>query len=491
MIWGVSSGSPLSASAEGSSAPSYEELAALVVAQAAQIAEQAAQIAVLTARVAELERRLGLNSRNSSKPPSSDGLAKPPPKSLRTKSGRRAGKQPGTPGQTLRQVPDPDEVIMHRPDRCRGCDGDLADAVGVGVAVRQVFDLPPVRLRVVEHRLQACRCRTCGLVTGATAPGVNAPVQYGPQLAAVVVYLIVRQHLPVARAAELCAELLGAPVSTGWITTQVRVASAALSGFETAVKDAIRAAPVAHFDETGARINGGLDWIHIASTATATWYQRHAKRGREAIDDAGILPNFAGIAVHDAWGPYFSYLTVDHALCNAHLLRELVGWRDLLKKQDPDRHQWADDAITLLGEAYQATLTAVAAGDTALPTDTLDSYQKRWEAIITAGHAARPPGTGRNPIRALLNRMHGCTTEIWRFAHNFAVPFDNNQAERDIRMTKVQLKISGSWRTTTGADHWLRIRSYISTVMKNGINVMQALRDALDGNPWLPATPTT
>jgi transposase len=449
---------------------------------------QAAQIATLTARVAELERRLGLNSRNSSKPPSSDGLSKPPPKSLRSTSGRRPGKQPGAPGSTLRQVQDPDEIVEHRPDRCRGCATGLDDAVGVGVGVRQVFDVPPGRLRVVEHRLRSCRCRGCGVVTTASAPdGVNAPVQYGPQIAAVVVYLIVRQHLPVARAAELCAELLAAPVSTGWITTQLARAAAALHGFEEAVKDTIRAAPVAHFDETGARIGGRLDWIHVAATATATWYQRHAKRGRDAIDDIAILPGYTGIAVHDAWGPYFSYLTVDHALCNAHLLRELAGWRD----DDPDRHRWADDAITLLGEAYQATLTAAAAGRTALPADTLTGYQDRWTAIITAGHTARPPGTGRNPIRALLNRMHGCTTEIWRFAHDFTVPFDNNQAERDIRMAKVQLKVSGCWRTTTGADHWLRVRSYISTIMKNGLNALRALHDALGGNAWQPATPTT
>jgi transposase len=456
-------------------------LAALVVAQAAQIA-------VLTARVAELERRLGLNSRNSSKPPSSDGLAKPPPKSLRKGSGRRPGKQPGAPGTALLQVADPDEVIEHRPDRCRGCNAGLHDAAGAGIGVRQVFDLPPTRLRVTEHRLQACRCRGCGVVTTAQAPaGVNAPVQYGPGIAAVTVYLAVRQHLPVARTAELCAELLHAPVSTGWITAQIGAASAALTGFEDAVREVIRAAPVAHFDETGARIGGGLDWIHTATTATATWYQRHDKRGRDAIDDIAILPGYTGIAVHDAWSPYLSYRDVDHALCNAHLLRELSGWRDL----DPDRHQWADQAITLLGQAYQATLHAAADGHTTLPTDTLDGYHQRWTDIIAAGHAARPPGTGRNPIRALLNRMYGCTTEIWRFAHDLRVPFDNNQAERDIRMIKLQVKISGCWRTTTGADRWLRIRAYISTTMKNSINILQALRDALTGQPWLPATPTT
>jgi transposase len=455
-------------------------LAALVVAQAGQIA-------VLTARVAELERRLGLNSRNSSKPPSSDGLSKPPPTSLRTRSGRRPGKQPGAPGSTLRQVADPDEVVEHRPAACRGCGSGLGDAVGAGVGVRQVFDLPSTRLRVIEHRLQACRCRGCGTVSTAPAPaGVTAPVQYGPGIAAVAVYLTVCQHLPVARTAQVCAELLGAPVSTGWITIRIGAAAAALTGFADVVKDTIRAAPVAHFDETGARVGGGLDWVHTAATGTATWYYRHDKRGRDAIDDAGILPGYAGIAVHDAWAPYFSYGTVEHALCNAHLLRELIGWRDL----DPDRHRWADDAITLLSEAHRATLTATADGHTTLPTDTLDRYRQRWAAIITAGHTARPPDTGRNPIRALLNRMHGCTTEYWRFAHNFAVPFDNNQAERDIRMIKTQLKISGTWRTTTGADHWLRIRAYISTTMKNGINVLQALHHAITGNAWLP-TPTT
>ena len=479
MISVVSSGSP--SSAEGSSALSYEELAALVVAQAEQIG-------VLTARVAELERRLGLNSRNSSKPPSSDGLSKPPPKSLRQGSGRRPGKQPGAPGSALRQVPDPDEIVEHRPRRCRGCHAGLAAGAGVGVGVRQVFDVPPTRLRVVEHRLVACRCRGCGTVTTASAPaGVNAPVQYGPGIGAVVVYLTVRQHLPVARAAELCAELLGARVSTGWVTAQLRAASAALTGFAAAVKETIRAAPVAHFDETGARVAGRLDWIHTAGTDTATWYYRHDKRGRDAIDDGAILPGYTGIAVHDAWSPYLSYGTVEHALCNAHLLRELIGWRD----HDPDRHDWADQAITLLSEAYQATLTAAAEGRTSLPADVCDSHRQRWAAIITAGHAARPPATGRNPIRALLNRMHGCATEIWRFTHDLRVPFDNNQAERDIRMVKVQLKVSGTWRTTTGADHWLRVRAYISTVTKHGINVLQALRDALTGNAWLPATPTT
>jgi transposase len=387
----------------------------------------------------------------------------------------------------LRQVSDPDEVVVHRPDRCRGCGAGLGEAVGARVGVRQVFDLPPTRLRVIEHRLQACRCRGCGTVTTAEAPaGVAAPVQYGPGIAAVVVYLTVRQHLPIARAAELCAELFGAPVSTGWITAQLGRASTALTGFADAVREAVRAAPVVHFDETGARIAGGLDWIHTAATATATWYYRHHKRGRDAIDDAAILPGYTGIAVHDAWAPYFSYRTVEHALCNAHLLRELIGWRD----HDPDRHHWAEQAITLLDEAYQATLSAAAAGHTTPPTDTLTGYQHRWAAIITAGHTARPHNAGPNPIRALLNRMHGCATEIWRFAHNFTVPFDNNQAERDIRMIKIQLKISGCWRTTTGADHWLRVRSHISTATKNGLNILQALRDALTGNAWLP-TPTT
>lgn len=462
--------------------PSYEELAALVVAQAAEIER-------LTARVAELERRLGLNSRNSSKPPSSDGLAKPPPRSLRKKLGRRPGGQPGSDGQTLRQVGDPDEVVTYGPRRCGGCGERLAWALlGWVAARRQVFDLPEVRVRVVEHRLVSCRCPGCGVVSTSADPvGVSAPVQYGPGIAAVVVYLLVRQHLPVARVAELCADLLGVAVSTGWIAAQLGRAAAALSGFDERAREVLRRSPVAHFDESGGRAAGRTRWVHSASTAAVTVYDLHDKRGRAAMDDAGILPRFAGIAVHDCWQPYFTYTELDHAVCNAHILRELTGWHEV----DPDRHRWAGQAIDLLREAHTAVIAARAAGRTRLPARVLAGYRRQWRKIITTGQAANPRPAGRDPVGALLNRLRGAATEIWRFAHDFRVPFDNNQAERDVRMVKLQIKISGCWRTTTGAHNWLRVRSYISTLIKNRLRILQGIRHALTANPWLPPLPAT
>lgn len=451
--------------------------------------EQAALIERLTARVAELERRLGLNSRNSSKPPSSDGPAKPAPRSLRERSGRRAGGQPGADGTTLRQVAVPDEVVEHRPDVCRRCRAGLAGAAVASVAARQVFDLPPIRVKVTEHRIMACRCAGCGAVTGAAAPaGVGAPVQYGPGVTAIVVYLAVRQHIPVARLAELCAEVLGVQVSTGWIAGRLALAAQSLSGFADRTRAALRAAPVAHFDESGARVVGRNRWVHSASTPTLTWYHLDDKRGKAAMDAAAILPAFGGVAVHDCWPAYFRYTSIDHAVCNAHILRELTGWHET----DPHRQAWAKTTADLLREANRAVVAARAAGHGNLEATLLADYDRRWGEQIAAAYTINPrPEKGRGVrIVALIDRMRTATTEIWRFTRDFAVPFDNNQAERDIRMVKLQIKISGTWRTIDGARDWLTVRAYISTAAKNGLNVYQALRDALTGNAWLPPLPT-
>lgn len=470
MIWGVSE--PV---------PTYEQLAALVV-------EQAGQIERLTARVVELERRLGLNSRNSSKPPSSDGLGKPPPRSLREQSGRRAGKQPGSPGATLRQVDDPDEVVEHRPQRCGGCRAGLDAAAVTSVAVRQVFDVPPIQVKVTEHRILTCRCAGCGTTTRAQAPvGVGAPVQYGPGVAAIVVYLAVRQHIPVERLAEVCAEVLGIRVSTGWVAAQLRPAAVALTGFADRVSAALRGSPVGHFDESGARVGGRLWWLHSASTRDLTWYHLDERRGRAAMDAAGILSAFTGVAVHDCWPAYFRYLEVTHAVCNAHIVRELTGWHD----SDPQGQRWAKDMIDLLVGANRAVIKARADGAERLDPGVLAGFDRRWQELITTGYAVNPRQAGqrRRGILALIDRLRSATVEVWRFAHDFAVPFDNNQAERDIRMVKLQNKISGGWRTYDGARDWLTIRSYISTAAKNGLNIYQALRDALAGNAWLPPHP--
>jgi transposase len=460
------------------------------------VVTQQRQIEVLTARVAELERRLGLNSRNSSKPPSSDGLAKPAPRSSR-RSGGRPGKQPGSPGAALSQVDNPDRVVWHRPVGCIGCGAVLGSAAAVAaVTRRQVFELPETRLRVVEHRLVSCRCAGCGRVSPPSAPPeVGAPAQYGSSVAALAVYLLVAHHVPVARTAQILADVLGAPVSTGWVAGLTARTATRLSGFADRVHAALRAAPVVHLDETGLRVCAGNRWLHVACTPLLTAYHLDDKRGAAAFEAMAILPALRApqVTVHDGWIPYFKpcYAGVDHALCNAHHLRELTGWA----QTDPIRYAFAADLAGLLREGHRAVTAAKAAGLDRLDQHLLIDLLHRWHAAVDAGYQANPPppvrakGTGANLIPALLNRMRGFTREIWRFAHDFTVPFDNNQAERDIRMVKIQLKISGSWRTTPSARAWLRVRSYLSTTRKHGINAITALRDALTGDPWLPALP--
>src|SRR3954468_4126192 len=314
-------------------APSYEQLAALVAAQEriiaqlqARLAEQDARIAEQDARIAELGRRLAASSRNSSKPPSTDGLDKPAPKSLRGRSGRKPGGQPGREGRPLRQVEQPDEVVVHEPGACVGCGGTLATHDSPARMIRrQVFDIPQITVRVVEHRLIARRC-TCGTVTQAAGPaGVAAPVQYGPHAAAIAVYLVLGQHLPVERTAALLAELFGTPMSVGTVAAWTSRAAAGLAPFTTALRTALTEAELVHADETGLRVAGRLHWLHVASSARFTGLFCHRKRGTEAIDAAGVLPHFTGIAVHDAFAPYARYRSVTHALCNAHVLRELIA----------------------------------------------------------------------------------------------------------------------------------------------------------------------
>jgi transposase len=471
-----------------------ERLRDLVTRQAAVIEAQAVELEQLRASVAELQRRLGLNSRNSSKPPSSDGLGKPAPRSQRQRSGRKPGKQPGAAGAALRLVDDPDEVRQHRPRSCGGCGRGLARVEVVGVEVRQVIDLPEIRPWVSEHRLLSCACR-CGTVTAATAPppvaGAGAPVRYGPGVAAVAVWLMVAQHLPVARTAQILADLLGVQVSLGWLAGLTERAAPRLSGFSDRLRALIGSAAVVHFDETGLRVGGKLRWLHVACTPLGTLYHLDDKRGVEAIDAMAVLGNLHApqVAVHDGWQPYFkAHYTIvagaaEHALCNAHHLRELTGWAEA----DPARNQWATTLADLLREGLHAVHQAQQAGQDHLDPTLLADLWQRWDQAITAGKHAYPASTGKIP--ALLNRLRGYHREIWRFAVDFAVPFDNNQAERDIRMTKIQQKISGGWRTTHGAHHWLTVRSYISTARKYGRNSLTALRDLFTGDPWLPALP--
>jgi transposase len=473
------------------------DLDATVAVQAAVIAElraanaeQARLIATLQARVAELERRLGKDSSNSSRPPSSDGLGKPTRAQRRAAAraeGRRPGKQPGAPGAHLAQVATPDEVALYAPDRCGGCDADLADAPVVGVEARQVFDLPALRLGVVEHRAQRRRC-ACGSTTAAAFPNhVRAAACYGPGIRALVCYLCVHQHLPVDRAAQLLADVLGAPVATGTLAAVVGEGAARLAGFIEVVRERLAAAPVAHFDETGARVAGRLHWVHSASTASLSLFTVHPKRGKQAMDAAGVLPDFGGVAVHDGWAPYRRYQAT-HALCGAHLLRELEGVTG-----EPGQG-WAAGMAELLVDVKLVADQARAAGGTRIDDDAQARLRGRYRRLLGDGQAANPPPRTarrsrlrRSPAARLLARLDRYRDEVLRSLDDTRVPFDNNQAERDLRMVKLQQKISGCWRTRDGAAAFLTVRSYLSTARKHGSNPLAVLRQLFQGHPWLPA----
>src|SRR3954447_19008979 len=458
--------------------------------QDSRMAAQDARIVEQDARIGELERQLAASSRNSSKPPSSDGLDKPAPKSLRGRSGRKPGGQPGREGRTLRQVAVPDEVVVHEPGACAGCGGVLtAEGPPARVIRRQVFDIPTITVRVVEHRLVSRRCG-CGALTCAAGPaGVGAPVSYGPHAAAIAVYLCLGQHLPVERTAFLLAELFGTPMSVGTVAAWTSRAAAGLAPFPAAARRALAGAELVHADETGLRVAGRLHWLHVACSSRFTSLFCHRKRGKEAIDAAGVLPHCTGTLVHDAFAPYARYRSATHALCNAHLLRELIAVVDhstahpRTEADIPAGWCWAAQII-------DALLALKAITDTgALPdADTLTAHRRLIisAALIGASTQTHPPGAVARRHRALARRITRRLEDYLRFAVDPQVPFDNNAAERDIRMVKIKQKVSGCMRTLAGAQDFAAMRSYLSTAAKHGRRPFAVLTELTSGNVWIP-----
>jgi transposase len=464
-----------------------EELKELAESQQSRIVQLEELNRSLLARIADLEERLGRNPRNSSMPPSAEVFTKPPAlaRAQRRAAGRRPGKQPGAEGKHLAQVDDPDETVIHPPTVCTGCGGDLADAEVTGVERRQVFELPPVRPFVVEHQMERRRC-ACGCETKATAPPeASAPACYGPSVRALAAYLSVYQHLPYDRMAELFCDVLGIEVSVGALTHMVAEAGGALGLFTDAIGDLLIDAPSVHFDETGARVAGSLHWVHVACSTLYTLLECHKKRGTVAMDAMGVIAEMRGTAVHDGWKPYRSY-EVLHQLCNAHHLRELeavgVVWNQ----------GWADEMIGLLVEAKEVVEDARAMGADHLDDKVLHSIRSRYGRLIQQGLAVNPePAVGKRAgyekkAFNLLTRLDTQRADVLRFATDFDVSWDNNQAERDVRMVKVQQKISGSWRTLDGARNYCAIRSYISTMKKHSHPVLAGLRLIFEGGVWLP-----
>jgi transposase len=443
------------------------------------------------ARIQELEDQLAKNSGNSGKPPSSDGLKKKPaPKSLREKGKRQSGGQPGHEGHTLAMVSEPAYVEEHRPTNCPYCQHDLSQATVLEVQRRQVFDVPPVTIEVTEHQVPVMCCPNCQARVKAAFPaGVTHPVQYGERLKAQAVYLNSYQLLPIARICELFEDVYGHRPSEAFVVSASQALHQQLDPALTAIREQLTQTEVVHADESGLRVEGKLNWLHVLSTERLTHYAVHPKRGQVAMREIGLLTEYQGRAIHDALASYFQFDNCTHALCNAHHLREL---RFVTEQY---RQPWAGEMAQLLLDIKAEVAQTPEA--LTLPPDRLAYYEARFDTLLQDGFAANPPPTtppprkrGRkkqSPPKNLLDRLQKYKAATLTFMRDFRVPFDNNLAERDLRMIKVKQKVSGTFRTRPGAEVFCDIRSYISTVRKQGYTVLPALYDALLARPFIPA----
>lgn len=452
------------------------------------------RLAVAEAQIKKLVELLGQNSHNSSWPSSRDkGRQKPKPKSLRPQTERKAGGQEGHKGHTLEFNPEPDVIESHRPGHCEHCQAPLPEDIAAShVAKRQVFELPPLRYVTIEHQAETILCPCCGEATIGEFPAdVSNPVQYGSQVKRLSVYLRNEQFIPYERERQMLADLFELPISTGSLQNFLETAAENVKPATEAIKDAVKKAEVGHADETGFYIKGKRAWLHTVSTPELTYYEPHQSRGKKATDAIGILPEFTGTLVHDNWATYFKYQLLLHALCNAHHLRELTAL------VENDQQQWAALMIMCLLSAKQVVAEAYQAGEIELSGEQLQRIHQMYDAIVASGLVenplpdAHPPPVKRGrrkktKARNLVERFDKHKEAILRFVHDFKVPFDNNLAERDIRMMKVQQKISGSFRSWEGAEQFCSLRTYISTIRKQGLNVWEALGSLFDDAVLMP-----
>jgi len=461
-----------------------------------QVEALARQLETQAAVLKDLQARLAKTSENSSKPPSSDGYAKPKrTASLRQPGQKPKGGQPGHRGDTLERVAAPDRTALHPVVACVHCGASLAEVAVTTHDERQVFDLPAIRIEVTAHRAEVKPCPGCGTENRGVFPGgVTGVVQYGPGVKTWATYFQTQHFVPAERTAQIIEDLVGHRIAEATLMKASRECAAAMAPATAAIQEQLRQAPVVRFDESGLRVEGKLHWLHVASTERLTDYTVHPRRGRAAMDAAGILPGFTGQAMHDHWKAYFGYTDCTHVLCNAHHLRELKFIHEQYGQA------WAETLAKLLVEIKTAADTAQEDGQTALPADTRAAFERRYDEALEAGYTVnpRPPplpvGTGgkkrgrpaQPPPLNLLDRLRDFKTETLAFLHDFRVPFDNNLAERDVRMVKVKQKVSGGFRTSAGAQGFARIRGYLSTARKNAVNGFAAIRDAFAGCPFIP-----
>jgi transposase len=438
----------------------------------------------LQRRNAELEALLAKDSHNSSRPPSTDPPWAKRTRSLRRPSGRRPGGQAGHHGETLRLCERPDRVVEHRPQECRGCHTPLAAAYVVRHRRQQVVEVVPARLKVTEHRLAVLRCPACGRTTsGEFAGAVRSGVQYGAGVKARVLYLQQYQLLPYQRTSEAMHDLFGCRLSPGTVANIVRECADGLVETELKIKQKLRRSTIIHADETGLRVAKRLQYVHVASTEHLTHYAAASHRGRTAINEINVLPAYRGTCVHDGLLPYTHYTRCRHALCGVHLLRELTYFEEV----SAETKAWAAPLKELLLEMKAEVERARSDGGKRLTADRLTSMTASYDRLVAEGLHAQPPPEAPEQVkkqaRNLLLRLERRKEEVLRFLSDFAVPFENNQAERDLRMVKLQQKVSGCFRSEDGARRFCRIRSYVSTMRKQGKGVLQALAGACRGAP--------
>lgn len=451
-------------------------------------------VAPLVDRISRLEAQLAKDSHNSSKPPSSDtvrGLRRP--KSLRGKSGKRSGGQKDHPGRTLEMREVPDVILDHSATHCTSCGRAFTkDASSEVLDRRQVFDIVPAHLVVAEHRLVALRCEACGAYSVGDFPeDVRASVQYGPEVLALSVYLTAGQFLPLKRASELLGTIAGEPISQAALLSAEERAAKGLEETEREIFRLIQRSEVVHMDETGCFVEKKLHYLHDLSTPYLSHYTVHRKRGRGAFEDIGFLPMYGGVAVHDGCESYTdARYPCEHALCGAHLLRQLTF------VEEEESQEWAGRFKRLLRAMKKARERAIEGGRASLDGRTLARYERRYTELLAEGDLAEPPPAPaghrggprpRTAGRNLLERLAGLRSMVTRFLHDFRVPFDNSESERDLRMMKLKQKISGGFRTSEGARHFATIRGYLNTARKQGRSPLDALRDLFGGHPFQPA----
>ena len=433
-------------------------------------------------RITALEEQLKKNSRNSDKPPSSDGLKRQITNS-RTKSSRPSGGQKGHDGHTLKMVSEPDQIRKHGVDECCHCHRSLQDTDVIEYKKRQVFDIPPLKLEVTEHQAEVRRCCHCGTINTAEFPAdVVHSVQYGPRIKSFSVYLMQYQLIPSERTTELLEDIFGQPISEGTLYNWNRAAYQALENTEADIKQQLLQSSVTHFDETGTFCQNKLNWLHVVSNPKLTYYAIHPKRGKKAMDAINILPHYKGNAVHDFWSSYLPY-ECNHVICNAHLIRELTALSEIL-------HQKWSSQITELLLTIKKRVEQRCSRENSLTILTLQQFEKEYDKLVRHGLRFHPIRDKKNQKRGrqkqtkatnLLMRLKQYRSSILAFMYDFRIPFTNNLAERDLRMVKVKQKISGTFRSREGASFFCRIRGFISTIKKNNLNVLDSISQTFLG----------